>query len=36
MMSNMTLEEFVEILRKVISRDDYDLTEREQDNDLDK
>jgi hypothetical protein len=32
MMSNMTLEEFVEILHKVISRDDYELTEREQDN----
>jgi hypothetical protein len=31
-MSNMTLEEFVEILHKVISRDDYELTEREQDN----
>lgn len=29
MMSNMTLEEFVEILHKVISRDDYELTERE-------
>jgi hypothetical protein len=28
----MTLEEFVEILHKVISRDDYELTEREQDN----
>ena len=27
MMSNMTLEEFVEILHKVISRDDYDFTE---------
>jgi hypothetical protein len=32
MMSNMTLEEFVEILHKVISRDDYELTERERDN----
>jgi len=35
MMSNMTLEEFAEILHKVISRDDYDLTEREQNNVLD-
>jgi hypothetical protein len=31
MMSNMTPEEFVMILHKVISRDDYDLTEREED-----
>lgn len=31
-MSNMTPEEFLEILHKVISRDDYDFTEKEENN----